>query len=59
MQRWLGHSDLKTTMRYIGVLDKRDAAALLTARTLAEPQRVHPCTERAPNARKTPATERD
>jgi len=46
-------------MRYIGVLDKRDAAALLTARTLAEPQRVHPCTERAPNARKTPATERD
>jgi len=59
VQRWLGHSDLKTTMRYIGVLDKRDAAALLTARTLAEPQRVHPCTERAPNARKTPATERD
>jgi integrase len=60
VQRWLGHSDLKTTMRYIGVLDKRDAAALLTARTLAEPQRVHPaCTERAPNAHKVPATERD
>jgi integrase len=32
VQRWLGHSDLKTTLRYVGTLDKRDAAKLLTAR---------------------------
>jgi integrase len=40
VQRWLGHSDLKTTMRYVGVLQKRDAAKLLTARSQAEPERV-------------------
>jgi integrase len=32
VQRWLGHADLKTTLRYVGTLDKRDAAKLLTAR---------------------------
>jgi hypothetical protein len=40
VQRWLGHSDLKTPMRYMGVLEKRDAAKLLTARSDAEPKRV-------------------
>ena len=41
VQRWLGHSDIKTTMRYMGVIDKRNAAALLSARSAAEPGRVH------------------
>jgi integrase len=29
VQRWLGHSDLATTMRYIGVLDSTDDAAAM------------------------------
>jgi integrase len=54
VQRWLGHSDIKTTMRYMGVLDKLDAAALLSARTAAEPQRLQAVHRRAPSVHPTP-----
>ena len=36
VQKWLGHEDIATTMHYVGVLQKKDAAALLSARTRAE-----------------------
>jgi len=42
VQAWMGHADVKTTMRYLHYRDRADAAARLNAAFAADPERGDP-----------------
>ena len=42
VQAWMGHADVKTTMRYLHYRDRADAAARLNAAFTADPERGDP-----------------